>query len=215
MVLKDYKQLLVEYKDYLIEFEGTEGVVKEHDESLDAMKIILSKTKNFDRYMVSGYEGLSFAVASLLTSEYGYYIMGYLHKFGVNRFVTGFRSASELLHYANWVVEQYNESFDDAVKEIEELKKIETEMSNEQRKEKYLAQREAQIKIYQHIFDFEAKKQYCEEAEKLSTIHDVLDGFTKVSKVIKVIYDELVKVPSESNNYIHNGFGRVCNEKNN
>lgn len=194
MEFKNIRDLIDRNKKYLIDEEGIKRDVELYKVARDVIKDVLSKGKNEDIYTVSGCEGLSFAVKNLIESGFGFYIMGYVHKYGINHSVDGFSSKEELVKYAKWAVEQYNETYSKVEADIEEMKPVEDKMTADERSKKYVSQLEAQTKILENIFDFEGKKKYCEQARQLETIHSKIQNFIKVSSFLEPVYNELIRL---------------------
>jgi hypothetical protein len=192
MEIKRIEDLIERNQKYLIDEESIKRDVELYKVARDIVKDVLQKEAKPDKYIVSGCEGLSFAVKNLIESGFGFYIVGYAHKFGINHSVDGFKTKEELMKYAEWAVEQYNETFLKVEADIEEMKIIEDTMTAEERSKKYVSQLEAQTKILENIFDFEGKKKYCEEARQLETIHSKIQNFIKISSFLEPVYNELV-----------------------
>ena len=215
MEIRDIKMLIEKNIDFMIDENLVEKEKREHDiiegmikcvlseenieNSMNKIKGMPTRRKIEEKYIVEGLEDLSIAVANLLSSGYGGYIVSYAHKFGVNHYVSGFKTEAELKKYASWTIEYFNRQYDTIEEEIKEMKKIETNLTKEELINKYKAQLKAKIKIYENIFDFKGKKKYCEEAESLRTIHSIIVSLSGVHSYIQPIYDQLMRQVYPSN----------------
>lgn len=194
MEFKKIQDLIERNKKYLIDEESIKRDVELYRVAKDVVRDVLMKEAKEDKYIVSGYEGLSFAVKNLMESGFGFYIVGYAHEHGINHSVEGFKTKEELIKYAEWAVEQYNNTYSKVEADIEEMKTVEDTMTAEERSKKYVAQLEAQTKILENIFDFEGKKKYCDQAKQLETIHSKVQNFIKVSSFLEPVYKELTSL---------------------
>lgn len=150
--------------------------------------------KDYSKYIIDGYEDLSIYIANVLLSGRGGFIVNYAAKYGVNRYVVGFSNKEELLHYARYTVENAAESLKRVKERIDELKKIEDNMSSEEILKKNLEYFENYKKILENIYDFEAKKPYCEKVEQLETVQTEFNNFLELYALISPIHNELQRI---------------------
>lgn len=103
-IFTDFKMMVQEYKEVL---PAEVLNIIENSKEEDFPKIPATK-EDREKFFVTEYEELSDAIFNLLHSGRGMYIMNYTSEFKVNRKAAGFETVSDLVHYAIWVIETYN-----------------------------------------------------------------------------------------------------------
>lgn len=145
------------------------------------------------KHIVPGNEDLSKAVARIIYSGHGFLIMGYVQNHGINRYVEGFASASELFHYANWVIEEHNRWIERMETEFEEKMKMETENTVEERADNLINHLEAKLSIIENMFNQEERLKHISKMKEYESIESRILDFAEVHQKVKMIYDELTK----------------------
>ena len=147
-----------------------------------------------EKYLVEGYEYLSILAQNIIKSGRGYYIVNYAHKTGTNVCVTGINNKDLLIDYTKWCFEQGKKALTSMQEEILKLLEEENNMTVEEIRLKNLEYLETQRKIFENIFDMEAKKPYCEKLQTIRTVEQVLDSFMEMSLLFLPLGDELKRL---------------------
>lgn len=150
--------------------------------------------EDYQKYFVPEYELLGLAILQLFKSGKGFYIMSYVHDYGINRYVTGFKTKEELVHYANYVLEKGMNALSQLEQKVYQLKAIEDQMSQKEILKKNIEYLETQRKILELIFDMEAKAPYCEKLKTLETVQTAFNSLLETYQLMYPIYQELVRL---------------------
>ena len=119
LILDEYYGYKEEYREYISK-RAYRLLEMTKNEKIDMLE---PTQEQRDKYFVDGLEELSLAVFNLLHSKKEYYIMSYANAFKVNRKAAGFKTKEDIIHYAMWVVEDFLNSKNDRINQLEELKK--------------------------------------------------------------------------------------------
>lgn len=147
--------------------------------------------EEYGKYFIPGYESLSLWIIQLFKSGRGGYIVNYVHDYGINRYVSGFETKEELLHYANYTLEQGLIALKALKETLYQLKEIEDRLTEEEIFDKNLNYMKTELKIYENIFDVEAKAPYCEQLKTLQTVQTTYNNFLETYQLIYPIYANL------------------------
>lgn len=120
--------------------------------------------------------------------------MSYVHDYGVNRYSIGFQTKEELFHYANYVLEKGMEVLNRLKEKVCQLKAIEDQLSQKEMVKKNIEYLETQRKIFELIFDREAKAAYCDKLKTLETVQTTCNNLVEHYQLLSPIYQELVRL---------------------
>ena len=198
LILDEYYGYKEEYKEYISK-RAYRLLEMTKNEKIDMLE---PTQEQRDKYFVDGLEELSLAVFNLLHSKKEYYIMSYANAFKVNRKAAGFKTKEDIIHYAMWVVEDFLNSKNDRINQLEELKKNSIGKSA-QDIAKCL---EAEETIIKEIDRLNLNTRNLHDVEKRVILTDILNGNKTLSyhllssfkqyKIIDDIHIALGKIPN-------------------
>lgn len=151
-------------------------------------------SKDYQKYLVPGYEVLGLLALQLFKSGRGFYIVSYVHDYGINRYVAGFQTKEELVHYLNYVLGRGVECLSQLQEKIYTLKDVEDQISQIEILTKNIDYLETQRKILERMFDPTAKAPYCEKLTTLETVQTTLNHLIENYQLLYPIYQELVNL---------------------
>lgn len=151
-------------------------------------------SRDYQKYFVPDYEMLGLLALQLFKSGRGFYIVSYAHEYGINRYVTGFQTKEELVHYLNYVLGRGVECLNQLQEKVYRLKDVEDQMSQIEILTKNRDYLETQQKILERLFDPAAKAPYCEKLTTLETVQTILNHLIENYQLLYPIYQELVNL---------------------
>ena len=151
-------------------------------------------SRDYQKYFVPDYEMLGLLALQLFKSGRGFYIVSYAHEYGINRYVTGFQTKEELIHYLNYVLGRGVECLNQLQEKVYRLKDVEDQMSQIEILTKNMDYLETQQKILERLFDPAAKAPYCEKLTTLETVQTTLNHLIENYQLLHPIYQELVNL---------------------
>lgn len=160
----------------------------------DEMAKAYLKDEEYQKYFISGYETLGLLILQLFKSGKGFYIMSYVHDYGINRYSTGFQTKEELFHYANYVLEKGTDVLNQLKEKVYQLKAMEDQLNQKEIVKKNIEYLETQRKILELIFDMEAKATYCDKLKTLETVQTTFNNLVEHYQLLSPIYQELVRL---------------------
>ena len=151
-------------------------------------------SRDYQKYFVPDYEMLGLLALQLFKSGRGFYIVSYAHEYGINRYVTGFQTKEELIHYLNYVLGRGVECLNQLQEKVYRLKDVEDQISQIEILTKNIDYLETQRKILERMFDPAAKAPYCKKLTTLETVQTTLNHLIENYQLLYPIYQELVNL---------------------
>lgn len=151
-------------------------------------------SRDYQKYFVPDYEMLGLLALQLFKSGRGFYIVSYAHEYGINRYVTGFQTKEELVHYLNYVLGRGVECLNQLQEKVYRLKDVEDQISQIEILTKNIDYLETQRKILERMFDPAAKAPYCKKLTTLETVQTTLNHLIENYQLLYPIYQELVNL---------------------
>lgn len=188
--MKDINALFKKYEEFmLVNFDDNEmEVISTADNIMKLTEVNIPTffKYNKDIHYIKEKEELSLAVKVLLDSSYSLKA-GYDKDIGKY----GFKNGEELEEYAKWVVKEFDKIYEMKERAIVRKLKEEKELSKKEIKNRYIRQKELEIKILENIFDFQAKSKYCREANQYSTIYSEVKELERLYNIVYPICQAL------------------------